>query len=231
MSWMLGIDTSSVDMGIGLFEGGQAVASYSRYVKNSHAEHISQAISQILSLNKVPSSEIKRISITIGPGSFTGLRIGVAFTKGFAFSNGALVHPVSSLHVLAHTARTRDGTIIAAIDARNGDVFHASFKSLGGTLVRQSEDSISTADEFISKIPSESVVVTDTMGYEKSTVFGPISSKALHIPIEKFSIQRGYFCALIGASKLKDQDAWINEIDLHPNYLRSSAARIPSTKG
>jgi tRNA threonylcarbamoyladenosine biosynthesis protein TsaB len=231
MSWMLGIDTSSVDMGIGLFKDGQAVASYSRYVKNSHAEHISQAISQILSVNKIPPSEIKRIAITNGPGSFTGLRIGVAFTKGFAFSNGALVHPVSSLHVLAHAARTRDGTIIAAIDARNGDVFHASFNCKDGILVRQSEDSICSADEFITKITSESVVVTDTMGYEKSMIFGPISSKALHIPIEKFSIQRGYFCAFIGASKLEDHDTWISEIDLHPNYLRSSAARIPSTKG
>jgi tRNA threonylcarbamoyladenosine biosynthesis protein TsaB len=231
MSWVLGIDTSSVDMGIGLFRDGHSVASYSRYVKNSHAEHISQAVAYILSVNMVPPSEIRHIAITNGPGSFTGLRIGIAFTKGFALSNNSLVYPISSLQVLAYAARTHNVTIVAAIDARNGDVFHASFTSQDGIIVRQSQDVVSTRDEFVAAIPSGATIVTDTMGYEKSTVFMSMSPKNVHLPIEKFPIQRGFFCASIGASEREDNGAWINETDLYPNYLRSSAARIPSPKG
>jgi tRNA threonylcarbamoyladenosine biosynthesis protein TsaB len=231
MSWVLGIDTSSVDMGIGLFKNDYAVASYTRYIKNSHAEHISQAVAHILSVNSVSPSEIKHIAITCGPGSFTGLRIGIAFAKGFSFSTGALVHPVSSLQVLAHAARTHTGIITAAIDARNGDVFQASFESLGGIISRHSEDCVCSKDEFLASVVPGAVIVTDTMGYDKSTVFTSISSSNIHLPIEKFPINRGYFCALKGASVLGDSSAWINEIDLHPNYLRSSAARIPSPKG
>ncbi|MBN1603863.1 MAG: tRNA (adenosine(37)-N6)-threonylcarbamoyltransferase complex dimerization subunit type 1 TsaB [Chitinispirillaceae bacterium] len=231
MSWVLGIDTSSVDMGIGLFKNEHAVASYSRYVKNSHAEHISQAVEHILSVNNVLPSDIKHIAITCGPGSFTGLRIGIAFAKGFSFANGALVHPVSSLHVLAHAARTHTGSITAAIDARNGDVFQATFECINGKIERRSEDCVCSKDEFMQSILPDSVIVTDTMGYAKSTVFTSISSINIHLPIETFPIKRGYFCASTGASVLGDSSAWINEIDLHPNYLRSSAARIPSPKG
>jgi tRNA threonylcarbamoyladenosine biosynthesis protein TsaB len=231
MSWVLGIDTSSVDMGIGLFKNGIPVASYSRYIINSHAEHISQTITSLLSLNSVLPSEIKRIAITAGPGSFTGLRIGIAFTKGFSFSNEALVCPVSSLHVLAHAARNHNGTVIAAIDARNGDVFRATFTCTNGTLSRISEDSVSSVEEFIGSIPSGSIVVSDTMGYKKSTAFIALPSYCIHIPIEQFPIQRGFICASIGASIPEQSSEWINETDLHPNYLRSSAARIPSPKG
>lgn len=231
MSWVLGIDTSSVDMGIGLFKDGIAVASYSRYVINSHAEHISQTVTSLLSLNSVLPAEIKQIAITAGPGSFTGLRIGIAFTKGFSFPNDARVCPVSSLHVLAHAARNYNGTVIAAIDARNGDIFRASFTCTNGTLSRMSEDTICSVQEFTSSITPGSAVVTDTMGYKKSTAFIALPSDCIHIPIEQFPIQRGFICASIGASVPEQSDVWINEIDLHPNYLRSSAARIPSPKG
>jgi tRNA threonylcarbamoyl adenosine modification protein YeaZ len=231
MSLVLGIDTSSVDMGIGLFKNGVPVASYSRYVINSHAEHISQTVTSILSLNSVSPSEIKRIAITAGPGSFTGLRIGIAFTKGFSFSNEAKVFPVSSLHVLAHAAYTHNGTVIAGIDARNGDVFRASFMCTNGTLDRISEDTVCSVEEFTDSITAGNVVVTDTMGYKKSTAFIALPSDCIHIPIEQFSIQRGFICASIGASIPEQSELWISEIDLHPNYLRSSAARIPSPKG
>ncbi|HEX2956906.1 MAG TPA: tRNA (adenosine(37)-N6)-threonylcarbamoyltransferase complex dimerization subunit type 1 TsaB [Chitinispirillaceae bacterium] len=231
MSWILGIDTSSVDMGIGLFKNGVPVASYSRYIINSHAEHISQTVTSLLSLNSVAPEEIKRIAITAGPGSFTGLRIGIAFAKGFSFSNEALVCPVSSLHVLAHAARTHNGTVIAAIDARNGDVFWASFTCSNGTLHRLSEDAVCPIQEFAGSITSGSVVVSDTMGYKKSIAFTALPPGCIHIPIEQFSIQRGFICASIGASIPEQSGMWINEIDLHPNYLRSSAARIPSPKG
>jgi tRNA threonylcarbamoyladenosine biosynthesis protein TsaB len=231
MGWVLGIDTSSVDMGIGLFKDGVPVASYSRYVINSHAEHISQTVTSLLSLNSVLSADIKQIAITAGPGSFTGLRIGIAFTKGFSFSNDARVCPVSSLHVLAHAARTHNGTVIAAIDARNGDIFKAVFACQNGTLNRISEDIVCSVHEFTSSITPGSMVVTDTMGYKKSIAFSGLPSDCIHIPIERFSIQRGFICASIGASIPEQSGEWINEIDLHPNYLRSSAARIPSPKG
>lgn len=231
MNWVLGIDTSSVDMGIGLFNNGVAVASYSRYIINSHAEHISQTVTSLLSLNGASPADIKRIAITAGPGSFTGLRIGIAFTKGFSFSNEALVCPVSSLHVLAHAARIHNGVVIATIDARNGDVFRASFMCTNGTLNRLSEDTVCSVQEFTESITPGSVVVSDTMGYKKSIAFIALPSDCIHIPIEQFPIQRGFICASIGASIPEQSGEWINEIDLHPNYLRSSAARIPSPKG
>lgn len=226
MSWILGIDTSSVDLGIGLFNNLTAVASYSRFVRNSHAEHIHHAIHMLLSANKVNPSEINHIAVTIGPGSFTGLRIGIAFAKGFCFGKSdALLYPVSSLEVLAYAAQRSDKRIISAIDARNDEVFWASFRCNSRRIERLSEDSICSADHFTKLIEPNDIIITDTMGYLKSTVFNFLETHTGFFPIEQYPIQRGLHCAFCAAHDITDSHLWKNHTDILPHYLRLSSAQ------
>lgn len=230
MCLILGIDTSSIDMGLGLYNNGAPVTAYSRYVMNSHAEYIAQAVSHLLTANDIQPSDIKHIAVTTGPGSFTGLRIGVAFTKGFSICDDILICPVSSLQVLAHAARHYSGPVIAAIDARNGDVFWATFTFTRGVIKRITDDRCSPSDEFYGALNDETTVVYDTMGYAKSTVFKELKDRPDVFNIEHFPLQRGLFCAAIGAASISDTSCWVHHTDLHPQYLRSSAARIPGTR-
>ena len=228
MRWILGIDTSSIDMGIGLFSETTPVATYSRFIRNSHAEHIAHITDMLLKTNEVAPEDINHIAISTGPGSFTGLRIGIAFAKGFCIQRSARIHPVSSLHVLAYGARWHQGKVFTAIDARNNEVFWASFSFQDGKAVRLTEDALSSAERFMEMIRPNDIIITDTMGYAKSTVFSPLKERATVFAVEKHPVQRGLFCAHAAAQVLEDQNCWHDPAEILPHYLRLSAAQLRS---
>ncbi len=221
MSWILGIDTSSVDLGIGLYHGNDAVASYSRFVRNSHAEHIAQVVSMMLSVNNVKPHDVKHIAVSVGPGSFTGLRIGLAFVKGFCFGRSVSILQVSSLEILAYAAQTHNGRVLSTIDARNGDVFYGVFACKQGLMSRTGDDTVASLDTFKNNIQKDDIIVTDTMGYSKSTAFISLPSDVTVLPVEQYHMQRGAICAGIGSRKLHDTSLWTNDTTVVlPNYLR-----------
>jgi tRNA threonylcarbamoyl adenosine modification protein YeaZ len=229
MSWILGIDTSSVDLGIGLYCDSAPIASYSRFIRNSHAEHISQVVEMLLNANNVTGKDIDRVAVSVGPGSFTGLRIGISFAKGFCFGRDSMILPVSSLEILAYTAHNHNGRIIAAIDARNNDIFYGVFDAQHGNISRVLDDTVGTLDDFKDLIRKDDIIVTDTMGYARSTVFSYLSDHAAVLSVEKFHVQRGLYCAAIGAHALFSPELWQQDTTtVVPNYLRSSAAQKPS---
>jgi tRNA threonylcarbamoyladenosine biosynthesis protein TsaB len=221
MSWILGIDTSSVDLGIGLYHGNDAVASYSRFVRNSHAEHIAQVVSMMLSVNNVKPHDVKHIAVSVGPGSFTGLRIGLAFVKGFCFGRSTSILQVSSLEILAHAAQTHNGRVLSVIDARNGDVFFGVFQCAQGIITRIADDTATTITTFHDSIQPGDIIVTDTMGYAKSTAFTSLPSGVTIKPVEQFKMQRGIVCAGIGSKSQPDPSLWTSDTTIVlPNYLR-----------
>ena len=231
MNWILGIDTSSTDLGVGLFRDEQPVASYSRYLKNSHAEHIAATVAMVLENNSLRAADITHVALARGPGSFTGLRIGFAFVKGFCFAATTRVLPLSSLRILANAARSPGSGVVAAIDARRDDVFWARFASgTHGGVVRQTPDALTPVADFTSALQPGDVVVTDTMGYAQSTVFNFLSGRPNVLPIETYPAQRGLLCAALGAAQAADHAAWKDPIDILPEYLRSFTAP-PSSKG
>lgn len=226
MSIILGVDTSSTDLGIGLYRDGKPLASYSRYIGNSHAEHITPLLTMLLSVNDIAPHTIKKIAIAQGPGSFTGLRIGMAFIKGFAAGISSRILPVSSLTVLAHAALPAQGEIIAAIDARNDDLFTARYVSDGNVLTRTTDDAIENRDSFYANISSGSILVTDTIGYARSTVFNILPPCRMHIRIENRPLQRGLICAANGTLFQTQETMWLRHTDLTPNYLRRPTPEI-----
>ena len=223
MSVILGIDTSSTDLSVGIYNGNSPVASYSRYIGNSHAEHIAQAVETMLGANGYSPETIEHIAVATGPGSFTGLRIGIAFVKGVCIGSSAAVLPVSSLHILAHAARHREGRVIAVIDARNGDVFWASFTVDRYRLKRCSDDRVTPSSRFYDALEETDLVVTDTIGYRKSTVFSALPDHCTVLPVEHHPLQRGLLCAALGSETTGSPEAWRKPVDIHPNYLRRSA--------
>lgn len=225
MNWILGIDTSSVDLGIGLFHNSEPFACYSRFIKNSHAEHIAHVVDMLLKLNNVDSKEINNVAVSIGPGSFTGLRIGISFVKGFCFLRNIAVLPVSSLEILAYIARNHQGRVISAIDARNDNVFVGIFEARNGNLCRLNDDTVVDLSDFKELLSKDDTIVTDTMGYSRSTVFNFLSDYPKVLPVEHFPSQRGLICASIGAKSLTSPNLWKAEVSIVPNYLRASAAQ------
>ena len=231
MSIILGIDTSSTELGMGLFRDNQAIASYSRFIKNSHAEHIAQAITMLLGGCGLDPAAITHIVISEGPGSFTGLRIGMAFIKGFCAQSGVRVLPVSSLLILAHGAgAATEGRIVAAIDARRDEVFCARFRREHKRIIRETNDALIKASEFRAYLREGDCIVTDTMGYAASTVFGFLANTVGHLPIERHPFCRGLSCAATGATLLDESNLWKEPADVLPRYLRAFSAPYSRTE-
>ncbi len=231
MSTVLGIDTSSTDLSIALFKDGRPAASVSRFVPNSHAEHITQAVTMILKLNNISPEEITHIATTVGPGSFTGLRIGISFVKGFCRGQSIKVVPLSSLHIMVHQFRAGSGAkVFSAIDARRDEIFWASFScSKKGLLNRTTPDSLSSIDSLLDTVAADDIIITDTMGYTRSTVFEPLGEYTNHFPVESFPIHRGFSAAKIANNLIDNKDVWINASELQPQYLRLSSAQLKAT--
>jgi tRNA threonylcarbamoyladenosine biosynthesis protein TsaB len=223
MSTILGIDSSSTDLSIGVYRDGAPVASFTRYIGNSHAEHIAPAVSMLLGSGSLQPEAVERIAVATGPGSFTGLRIGIAFVKGICTAHPIPVLPVSSLQILASAALRHNGRIVAAIDARNNDVFWASFSRQENRLARRTDDTIASAEQFTAALSAGDIVVTDTVGYKKSTVFTSLPAFCTSLPVEHHPLQRGLLCAASGVDALSTPELWVHHGDIHPNYLRRSA--------
>jgi tRNA threonylcarbamoyladenosine biosynthesis protein TsaB len=221
MNVILGIDTSSTELGIGLFRDNQAIASYSRFIRNSHAEHITRAVAMLLDDCALGPADITHIAASEGPGSFTGLRIGMAFIKGFCAQGGVRVLPVSSLFILAHGAgAAAQERIVAAIDARRDEVFCARFRRENKKIIRETDDALIEAAWFRALLRDGDCIVTDTMGFERSTVFGFLADAPGHVPVERHPFCRGLSCAATGAAQIVHSELWRAPMDLLPRYLR-----------
>jgi tRNA threonylcarbamoyladenosine biosynthesis protein TsaB len=221
MNYVLGIDTSSVELGIGLANGVQPVMAVSRYLRNSHAEHIAQCMDYLLKSNNVSAKDITHAGIAFGPGSFTGLRIGISFLKGFLLCRDVRVLQVSSLESMAGSWHANGRNIVCASDARNGEVFWARFNKVDGATTRLSRDALTPAQELKTVINAGDIVLTDTLGYAKSVVFNFLKDRPDAFSVQDYPLQRGLSCALLAAKQINDASVWKTASQIVPEYLSS----------
>ena len=130
MAYILNIETSTTNCSVSLSNKGETVILKEDYNNNySHAERLHVYIDDVLKKANVSLSDIKAIAVSKGPGSYTGLRIGVSAAKGLCFALNIPLIAVSTLEALAHQVITETGMIIPMLDARRMEVYSAVFDS------------------------------------------------------------------------------------------------------
>ncbi len=232
MSCILGIDTSSTELSVALVAHGQPVLSLTRYIRNSHAEHITAAVHYLLESSGVSAAEITHAAISVGPGSFTGLRIGISFVKGLLFGRSVPVLPVSSLEALGYAfMRNRgDGTVLAAMDARQARIFSAAFRKNGAEWHRLSDDLCLSAEAFAAQVGSYDTAVADSMGFDKGNSFESLTFAGELHNAHNHDLPRGLACALIAQSRIDTSTEWTTTTELLPRYLQESYAERTTGK-
>jgi tRNA threonylcarbamoyladenosine biosynthesis protein TsaB len=127
---VLAIDTAGVDCAAAVFDSdsGRLLGRVSETIGRGHAERLMAMIDEALAEAKLSLSDVQRIGVTVGPGSFTGIRVGVAAARGLALALGVECVGVSTLEVLAHTASEPDKPVLAAINAHRDEVYAQSFE-------------------------------------------------------------------------------------------------------
>lgn len=222
MSWTLGVDTSSSTLSLGLLHEGTPVLSTSRYVKNSHSEHIAAVIQCFLSLSEIKAKDISHCSVVVGPGSFTGLRIGISFLKGLFANTGTLLLPLSSLECMAESYFIQDGVVETIIDARQDFLFRGQFKRENGKLIRIKDDEKISLEDFLSECDTDSTILFDTAGNIRSNL--PASLEKLNaIAFDSLNLPTGLHAAL-RSKEYEHSDNWQEAINIFPNYMQESYA-------
>ncbi|QFG00449.1 tRNA (adenosine(37)-N6)-threonylcarbamoyltransferase complex dimerization subunit type 1 TsaB [Psychrobacillus glaciei] len=122
MIW-LGIDTSHTPLAVAIVKDNQVIAEYKSSLKITHSIGTMPAIEEILKKADIKPGEIDAIAVAKGPGSYTGVRIGVTIGKTLAWTLNIPIFSVSSLHVLAGNVPHFPGVVCAIMDARRGNVF------------------------------------------------------------------------------------------------------------
>ncbi|WP_223034732.1 tRNA (adenosine(37)-N6)-threonylcarbamoyltransferase complex dimerization subunit type 1 TsaB [Hanstruepera marina] len=130
MSILLSIETATTNCSVSLSKEGETFALLEDYNNNySHAERLHVFIEQILQENNISKSDLVAVAVSKGPGSYTGLRIGVSAAKGLCFALGIPLIAVPTLESLAHQVVVKEGVIIPLLDARRMEVYSAVYQA------------------------------------------------------------------------------------------------------
>ncbi|HPQ81884.1 MAG TPA: tRNA (adenosine(37)-N6)-threonylcarbamoyltransferase complex dimerization subunit type 1 TsaB, partial [bacterium] len=150
---ILSIDTTTMLGSVSLSEGADLVVQEQQGVPGTHSERLLLTIDHLLRLARWGIGDVEAIAVAIGPGSFTGLRIGLATAKGIAMASGLRIAGVSSLASLAMNGAFFCGTVVPMIDARRGEIYSSAYSCDGrGELISEMDECVSPPDELISRL-------------------------------------------------------------------------------
>ena len=222
MALILAIDTTAKPVSCALAEDDRVVASFYANTGLTHSQTLMPMIENLLNISGKTISDLDALAVNTGPGSFTGVRIGVSAVKGLAFTAGLPCVPVSTLECMAETvAVAPDSVICCVMDARCQQVYGALFEvDADGTLHRLTEDEALTIEEMGERIASINHPVI-IIGDGSELCYGKwchnLSNVQLAPPSVRF--QNAAATALIGVRRYKE-GAVISAEELLPMYLR-----------
>ena len=234
--WTLGFDSTTATVTVALLKDNVQVACYSAMSGTSHSTTLLPAIESLLRASGISVKDLSLISCSAGPGSFTGVRIGVATAKGLAAPFDIPCIGVSSLEAMASMYGEIPSVICPVIGARRGNVYAAVFHSDGnGNITRLTEDdlvAIADVKSFINGCTShiESTLPLYFTGDAVDEVYsaeGELNSVTLSVTPHTLASPTGYGAGICGYRKFKEsgEDAGLySEASLLPIYLRKSQA-------
>lgn len=222
---ILGIDTatSCVSVAVGGHEGVLASTQTAR--GRQHAETLTPAIEFTCRQARIELSEISVVAVDLGPGLFTGLRVGVAAAKAMAHALRVPMIGVSSLDLVAFPVRFSPKLIVTAIDARRGELFSASYRQVPGGIQRLTPHHTVSPDDLASELlatAGDCLLVGDgALRYRE--VFEGLHKVEI-APEELAYPSASSLVMLAHAQALREQ--WVKPWDLQPLYLRKPDAEV-----
>ncbi len=196
---------------IGLPEGLQPSASYL------------SAVDRLLAHAGASPERIGQVAVSAGPGSFTGLRVGMAAAKGFCFGWGVPIVPVPTLHALATRFPREEATICPVLDARKREVYAGFYRWTGGVCLRTAPDAAIPPERLPALLPEGTVLFCgDGIHPFRSLIRERLGSRALFPPSgEEFP--RAAAVGLL-AERLLAEGGAVDPRRVVPAYLRPSEA-------
>lgn len=211
---ILAIDTSSETLAIALSQDGKIIADYSTSSKNQHSKRLMPAIVQLLKDAQVKPQDLTKIVVGKGPGSYTGIRIGLSTAKTMAWSLNIPVVGVSSLAALSLQARDRGALICPFFDARRDLVYTGLYNEHIEPVIQDQNCLMTDWLEQLKKVEQPIIFLSPDLGAFQSMITKELKDQAVFLPAGLNTVRAGLL-ALFGADLEGD-----NVHELVPSYLR-----------
>ncbi|MCX5688141.1 MAG: tRNA (adenosine(37)-N6)-threonylcarbamoyltransferase complex dimerization subunit type 1 TsaB [Candidatus Omnitrophica bacterium] len=198
---ILGIDTSSKFLNIALSEDERIIKEEFHLLDRRHAIELVPKVKELLKTSRVSINKIDAFIIGVGPGSFTGLRIGVSAVKGFGIASGKPCMGVASIDSIACNAINCGINIVPVIDAKRGQVYSSIYRRNGKNIVRKSDYILQPVEKLMKNIKEEALFLGDGLILYKDKIKS-LNKKAIFLEEEYWYPGAGNLIKL-GFSKLK----------------------------
>jgi tRNA threonylcarbamoyladenosine biosynthesis protein TsaB len=219
---ILALDSTAIAASVALCDGEKLLGEYTIQNGNTHSETLLPMVESLLKAFDLTPRDMDLFAVSAGPGSFTGVRIGVATVKGLAFGSQTPCIGVSTLEALAQNLIDSDGLICPVMNARRKQVYTALFHCKDRKLTRLSPDdaiAIAELDEILKKYPDDPIRLCGD-GYDISTELLTTSTVSVS---ERLRHQSAYSVAQVAKQKY-DSGIQTTDAELVATYLRLSQA-------
>ena len=217
---ILAIDTTAAPVSVALMSDGRLLGELYLNIKTTHSQTLMPLVSQLLRSTETDISEIDVFAVNAGPGSFTGVRIGVSSIKGMTMTLDKPCAAVSTLESMAHCMPYPSGIVCAVMDARCNQVYNALFRLDKGSVKRLVPDRALLIDELYTELLQYDEPVY-LVGDGAELCYKAFSEKNRNIVLapQNIRFQHAYGTA-VAAMEMVSKNELISSKELMPFYLR-----------
>ena len=219
---IVAIDTSGPTASCAVMRDGEIIHSVFLNQGLTHSETIMPALDEAMTSAQIDCSQVDAFAAVAGPGSFTGVRIGVCAVKGLAHAHNTPCASVDALEALAMNVIGFDGIACPILDARRGQVYCAAFDVRGELPVRVLPDQALELNAYLAQLPQDRklIFVGDGLRVHADAILRALGDRAVIAAANLRNLRADAACVLAMAHR----DKWMEARRLVPIYLRAPQA-------
>ena len=221
---ILAVDTATTSCSVAIVDKTSLLSEFTIDREETHSKHLMDMIKAVLRMAGINFSDLDGFAVTRGPGSFTGLRIGLSTIKGLAVASEKPVVGVSSLEALAFQVSYSRDLICPILDARKGEVYFSRYRFLNGHLKKQTKERVAPPDKAVDDLNESCLFVGNGALLYKEMILEKMGGLASIAPMIQNTI-RASTMAYLSMAKFEKNDT--NDIEkISPYYIRKSDAEL-----
>ena len=221
---ILAVDTATTSCSVAIVDKTSLLSEFTLAKEETHSKHLMDMIKAALRMSGLNFSDLDGFAVTRGPGSFTGLRIGISTIKGLAVASEKPVVGVSSLETLALQVSYSRDLICPILDARRGEVYFSRYRFLNGHLKKQTKERVAPPDQAVEDLNESCLFVGNGALLYKEMILEKMGELASFAPLIQNTI-RASTMAYLSMAKFENNDT--DDIEkILPYYIRKSDAEL-----
>ncbi len=221
---ILAVDTATKSCSVAIVDKESLLAEMTVVNEQTHTKHLLEMISLVIKHSGLNLSDLNGFAVTRGPGSFTGLRIGIGSVKGFAAAQGKPIAGVSSLDALARQVSFSPHLICSLIDARRDEVYSSKYRYKDGNLKKKGKEQAVSPEDALYEINEPCIFVGSGAVLYRNVINDKLGEYAYFAQAYENTI-RASTVARLSMDRFEIDDT--DDVEMFvPNYIRKSNAQL-----